>query len=108
MVPFLRGRERESPRFQTPLLYRYVRHPLYLGFILAFWATPEISAGHLLFAVLTTGWMLLAIQLEERDLVREHGDAYRRYRNRVGLFSWFQRGRKHEPQFPLDEGRASG
>ena len=104
----LRGRERESPRFQTPLLYRYVRHPLYLGFILAFWATPEMSAGHLLFAVLTTGWMLLAIQLEERDLVREHGDAYRRYRNRVGMLLPVPRGRKDAPESPLDEGRASG
>jgi protein-S-isoprenylcysteine O-methyltransferase Ste14 len=81
----VRGRDFEPPEFQTPGLYRYVRHPLYLGFLLAFWCTPTMTVGHLLFAGVWTGWILLAIRLEERDLVRFHGDAYRQYRQRVGM-----------------------
>jgi len=78
-----RGSELDPPRFQTPGLYRYVRHPLYLGFLLAFWCTPTMTVGHALFAGVWTGWILLAIRLEEKDLVHHHGDAYRAYRNRV-------------------------
>ncbi len=81
----LLGKQLPAARFHTPLLYRHVRHPIYLGFLLAFWATPSMSAGHLLFSIATTGYILIAIQLEERHLVRLFGDQYRRYRERVGM-----------------------
>jgi protein-S-isoprenylcysteine O-methyltransferase Ste14 len=79
------GRAHEAPRFVTPGPYRFVRHPLYLGFLLAFWATPEMTLSHLLFAAATTAYILLAIQFEERDLVRVHGRLYAEYRERVSM-----------------------
>ncbi len=83
------GRAMPAPRLRTPLFYKFVRHPLYLGFIIAFWATPTMTLGHLLFAAVTTIYIMLGILLEERDLIEVFGDDYRRYRERVSmLFPW--------------------
>lgn len=82
----LDGRAPAAPVFRTPLLYRWSRHPLYLGFLIAFWSAPTMSVGHLLFSVGATGYILLGIFLEERDLVAEFGEQYRSYRRRVGMF----------------------
>jgi protein-S-isoprenylcysteine O-methyltransferase Ste14 len=83
---YLRGRPYESLPFRVPLFYKHVRHPLYLGWTLAFWATPTMTAGHLMFAAVLTGYMGLAAIVEERDLVDHFGAAYEDYRRRVPMF----------------------
>jgi len=79
------GRPYTQIGFRTPLPYRYVRHPLYVGFLLAFWSTPTMTAAHLVFALATTAYIVLAIQFEEADLVAEHGASYEEYRQTVPM-----------------------
>jgi protein-S-isoprenylcysteine O-methyltransferase Ste14 len=81
----LSGRALPAPRFKMPLLYKLVRHPIYLGFIVAFWAAPVMTLGHLVFATVTTTYIFVGIFLEERDMVELFGDEYRRYRDRVSM-----------------------
>ena len=79
------GKPLSDAKFRTPLLYRHVRHPIYLGILLAVWATPAMTAGHLLFSVVITGYILIGIQLEEHDLIQQFGDQYRRYRQHAAM-----------------------
>ena len=81
----LAGKPMPEMRFKAPLLYKVVRHPIYLGFIIFFWATPVMTAGHLLFAAVTTAYIFVGIALEEHDLLAVFGDEYRRYRQRVSM-----------------------
>jgi len=85
VVDNLAGRSMSEPRFKTPVLYKVVRHPIYLGFIIAFWAAPVMTVGHALFAAVTTAYIFVGIWLEERDLIELFGDEYRRYKERVSM-----------------------
>ena len=90
---FWKGRTYEHPRFKERSLYKLVRHPLMLGFLLAFWAAPTMTQGHLVFSIMTTAYILIAVQLEERDLLRFLGEDYRKYRQRTPMLIPF--GRKN-------------
>jgi protein-S-isoprenylcysteine O-methyltransferase Ste14 len=90
---YMRGTRYTELPFRLSIFYRIVRHPLMLGFLIAFWSTPTMTTGHLLFTLATTGYILIAIQLEERDLVRFHGQAYVEYRERVSMIIPIPKGR---------------
>jgi protein-S-isoprenylcysteine O-methyltransferase Ste14 len=93
VVQAVRGKTHASPSFKTPGLYQLVRHPIYLGLLLAFWAAPDMSYGHLLFALATTGYILIGIWLEERDLVALFGERYTQYRSEVSMLLPFPKRR---------------
>jgi protein-S-isoprenylcysteine O-methyltransferase Ste14 len=82
---YLIGRKYTHVEFRTPFFYRYVRHPLYVGWLLTFWSAPVMTVAHLFFAIMTTAYILVAIQFEEADLMSAHGDKYRRYREQVPM-----------------------
>jgi protein-S-isoprenylcysteine O-methyltransferase Ste14 len=85
VVSYAQGREHPEPPLKVSLLYRFIRHPLYLGFLTVFWVTPEMTAGRLLYAGLMTMYVLIGIPLEERELVRAHGLAYEQYRDEIPM-----------------------
>jgi len=91
---YFTGRKYEPLRFRVPFFYKYMRHPLYFGWLIAFWATPVMSAAHLLFAVLTTGYIFVAIVFEEKDLMTQFGKNYREYKKKVPMI--FPVGKKTE------------
>lgn len=106
---YLRGRPYTALQFGTPGPYRLVRHPLYVGWLFAFWSTPTMTFAHLLFSIATTGYILIAIQFEERDLAREHGESYEAYRRSVPMLIPFtRRHRDAEPDEHISMKAQSG
>ena len=101
----LLGREIPAQEFRTPGFYRHVRHPIYLGFVIAFWSTPQMSAGHLLFAIACTAYIFIGIWFEERDLIAQFGARYQVYRDQVGML--FPRLGKQRGQTPAGQKRVS-
>ena len=93
----LRGRDIPATELRTPFLYKQVRHPLYLGLLLAFWATPHMTAGHLLFALGNTIYILIGIYFEERDMIAQFGNRYRAYQQQVSmLLPWPRKAREQD------------
>jgi len=85
VVMYFRNKPLTAPVFYERSLYRYIRHPLLFGFLIAFWATPQMTVAHLFFCIMFTGYCLFGIQVEERTLIAEHGDSYANYRKRVPM-----------------------
>ena len=81
----LTGKEYTAIELKTPMLYKYMRHPIMSGFIIAFWATPHMTQGHLLFAIITTGYILVGLYFEERDLINYYGEQYESYKQQVAM-----------------------
>ncbi len=105
---YFRGGEYRHPHFQTRGFYRYVRHPLMLGFIVAFWATPTMTMGHLLFAAVSTAYILVALQFEEHDLLTYHGEAYEAYRRSTPSLVPGLKGRSEPGVGAMGESAAGG
>jgi len=102
---YFTGKKYEALAFRTPFFYKYVRHPLYLGFMIAFWSTPLMTSAHLFFAVMTTGYMLTAIQFEENDLVKHFGTKYQEYRRSAPMLIPFTKTSKNKKvESPISEG----
>jgi methanethiol S-methyltransferase len=98
------GEKYEPLSFRTPFFYKYVRHPLYLGFMIAFWSTPLMTAAHLFFAVMTTAYMLIAIQFEEHDLVKHYGTKYQDYKRSAPMLIPFMKSSKNRKvESPISE-----
>ena len=91
---YYKGRPFEPPQFKTVLFYKLVRHPIMLGWLIIFWSTPQMTVGHLTFAIVTTVYILVAIQIEERDLKKLHGEDYSAYQRSVFMLLPIPKGRK--------------
>jgi methanethiol S-methyltransferase len=100
---FLLGKQYTPLAFKTPALYRHIRHPLYLGWLFAFWATPTMTVAHLVFAIATTVYILMAIRFEEKDLVRLHGDQYKRYQESVPMILPVRFGKENAGTLPAGQ-----
>src|SRR5687767_9220663 len=101
---YFTGKKYEALHFRTPFFYKYVRHPLYLGFMIAFWSTPLMTAAHLFFAVMTTAYMLVAIQFEENDLVKHFGTKYQDYKRSAPMLIPFMKPSKsRKAESPISE-----
>jgi len=104
----LAGREMPASEFKTPLLYRYVRHPLYLGILLSLWSVPVMTAGHLLFSAGLSSYIVIGIWFEDRDLIAQFGERYRRYRAEVGMLMPRRSSRVRAPDPRPDQTRTPG